>query len=81
MNVYVCAGSSCHIKGSYKIIELMRKAIEEFDLADKVQLRAAFCMGNCGDGVNVRFDQEIVGRVTPENFDEIFRTYVLERLN
>lgn len=49
MNVYVCAGSSCHVKGSYKIIELMRKAIEEYDLADKVQLKAAFCMGECGE--------------------------------
>ena len=25
MNVYVCVGSSCHLKGSYKIIELMKE--------------------------------------------------------
>ena len=27
MNIYVCVGSSCHLKGSYQIIELMKKAL------------------------------------------------------
>ena len=25
----VCIGSSCHLKGSYQIIDLMKKALEE----------------------------------------------------
>ena len=29
MNIYVCVGSSCHLKGSYQIIELMKKALED----------------------------------------------------
>ena len=29
MNVYVCVGSSCHLRGSYKIIELMKENIEK----------------------------------------------------
>ena len=36
MNVYVCVGSSCHLRGSYKIIELMKENIEKNHLEDKV---------------------------------------------
>ena len=25
MNIYVCVGSSCHLKGSYQIIDLMKR--------------------------------------------------------
>ena len=47
MNIYVCVGSSCHLKGSYQIIELMKKALEDNGLTDQVNLSAAFCLGKC----------------------------------
>lgn len=47
MNIYVCVGSSCHLKGSYQIIDLMKKALEENGLTDQVNLSAAFCLGKC----------------------------------
>lgn len=75
--VYVCVGSSCHVKGSYKIIELMRKAIAEHQLEDKVILKAAFCLGNCAEGVNIRIDGKVIGGVNEENFRDIFDMYIL----
>ena len=45
MNIYVCVGSSCHLKGSYQIIDLMKKSLEENVLTDQVNLSAAFCLG------------------------------------
>ena len=45
MQVLVCVGSSCHLKGSYDIIELMKKAIKDNKLEDKVTLKATFCLG------------------------------------
>ncbi len=75
--VYICVGSSCHVKGSYKIIELMRKAIADNQLEDKVILKAAFCLGNCAEGVNMRIDGNIIGNVNEENFQDIFNMYIL----
>lgn len=78
MTVNVCVGSSCHLRGSYKIIELMTKAIEEHGLGDTVELSAAFCLGQCTHGVSIKVDDEIVCGVSPENFDEIFDKYILK---
>ena len=60
MNIYVCVGSSCHLKGSYQIIELMKKALEDNGLTDQVNLSAAFCLGKCTHGVTIKVDDEIV---------------------
>ena len=54
MNVYVCVGSSCHLKGSYDIIMLMKDALRDRGLEEKVNLSAAFCLGKCTDGVSIK---------------------------
>ncbi len=81
MTVLVCVGSSCHLKGSYEIIELMKAAIQEHNLADKVTLKATFCLGKCGiAGVSIKVDNEIITGVTPENFEDIFAKHILNNL-
>ena len=76
MNIYVCVGSSCHLKGSYQIIDLMKKALEENGLTDQVNLSAAFCLGKCTHGVTIKVDDEIITGVSPETFPGIFQKYV-----
>lgn len=78
MEIKVCVGSSCHLRGSYDIINLMKAAIEQNNLTDKIELKAAFCLGKCTDGVSVQFDDEIVTGVSAENFDQVFHKYVLK---
>lgn len=80
MNIYICVGSSCHLKGSYDIIQLMKEAISRHQLEDKVNLSAAFCLGHCTDGVSVKIDDEIICGVSRENFTDFFQNNVLSRL-
>lgn len=79
MKVAVCVGSSCHLRGSHSIIELLKQRLEETGLADQVDLRAAFCLGKCTDGVSIKVDDEIVCGVSADNFDEIFNQYILKQ--
>ena len=53
MKVTICIGSSCHLKGSREIVEILQKLVEENHLEDQVTLNGAFCMGNCMHGVSV----------------------------
>jgi NADH:ubiquinone oxidoreductase subunit E len=80
MNIYICVGSSCHIKGSYNIIQLMKEAIETYHLEEKVNLSAAFCLGRCTDGVTVKIDDEIICGVSAERFTDFFEQYVLAKM-
>lgn len=79
MEIKVCVGSSCHLKGSYDIINLMKDAIESNSLEAQVELKAAFCLGRCTNGVTIQIDDEIITGVSTENFNQIFDKYVLAR--
>ena len=82
MTVRVCIGSSCHLKGSYEIVELLQKAIEEYHLENEVTLAGSFCLGKCSrTGVSVQIDEEVHIGVTREDFKEFLRENILKKLN
>ncbi len=78
VHVNVCVGSSCHLKGSQDIVELLMQAIEENKLNDKVELAGTFCVGKCNRvGVTVQVNDEVHVGVTRENFNEFFKKNIL----
>ena len=66
VEVKICVGTSCHLKGSYNVLAAFQSMMEEKQLHDKVNLQVAFCMGKCGQGICVSVDDDIYS-VTPEN--------------
>ena len=79
MKVTVCIGSSCHIKGSRRVIEELQSLIAQHNLTDKVELSGIFCMGKCQQGVCVTADGELFS-VTPDSAEEFFNTNILEKV-
>ena len=71
-NISVCIGSSCHLKGSYDIIEALKSLLLEHELQETVELGASFCLGHCTDGVTIKIDDEIITGVTKNNITQIF---------
>ena len=77
--VQVCVGSSCHLKGSQDIVELLEHAIEQYDIEDEVVLSGSFCIGKCNRvGVTVQVNDDVHVGVTRENFREFFKKNILE---
>jgi NADH:ubiquinone oxidoreductase subunit E len=78
VNVSICVGSSCHLKGSYDVIEGFRKEVASRHLESQVELKAAFCLGKCGfDGVTIKVNEKIITGVTKENVPSVFVSEVL----
>ena len=59
MNVHICIGSSCYLKGSKDIITILERLITIHNVKDKVTLMGSFCMGHCTEGVCVTIDDTI----------------------
>ena len=79
MIVQVCIGSSCHLKGSQDIVELIEQAVSEHHLEDEVVLVGSFCIGKCNrTGVTVQVDDDIHVGITRENFREFFKNNILD---
>lgn len=76
--VQVCVGSSCHLKGSQDIVELLQRAIEDNHIEDDVVLTGSFCIGKCNRiGVTVQVNDEVYTGVTIESFSEFFKNNIL----
>ena len=77
--VQVCVGSSCHLKGSQDIVELLEAAVERYQLEDEVVLSGSFCIGKCNRvGVAVQVNDDVHVGVTRENFREFFKNHILD---
>lgn len=76
MKVTVCIGSSCHLKGSRRVVEGLQYLIAENDLKDKVELGGTFCMNNCQNGVCVTVDDKSFS-VSPDTVEEFFKSQIL----
>lgn len=80
IEVSVCIGSACHLKGSYNVIQTLQQRIEEKGLHDKIELKAAFCMKQCQNpGVAVTIDGDSFS-VAPEEAGKFFNTVLLPKL-
>lgn len=83
--VQICVGSSCHLKGSQKLVELFQEKIAAEKLDGEIVLSGSFCLGRCnregvtltvGDGI----EEEIITGVKPEDFKEFWNARIESRL-
>ncbi len=76
--VQVCVGSSCHLKGSSEIVELLQKSLEERHIEDEVVLAGSLCIGKCNRvGVSVQVNDDVYVGINRENFQAFFNEHIL----
>lgn len=77
----VCVGTACHLKGSKELIEEFENIIDSCALSEKVKLTGKFCLGHCADksGVSVTVDGQFL-TVKPENARDFFENEIIGRL-
>ena len=81
MIIQICVGSSCHLKGSSEIVQLLQQAVQEHQLEAEVTLAGSFCTGNCNRvGVTIQVDDETYTGVTPQGFNEFLNDKILAKL-
>ena len=78
IEVKICVGSSCHLKGAPDVVEEFKRIIDEKKLEDKIKLKASFCQNNCTDGVNITVDEKKISNVSESDVEEIVNKYILE---
>jgi len=72
IQITVCVGSSCHVRGSRAVLSRFLEIIKAENLDDEVTLLGSFCMERCGEGMNWRFNDE---DISSENVDEAEKTF------
>ena len=79
MEITVCVGSSCYLKGSKDIVSTLERLVAANGLQGKVTLKGSFCMGNCTHGVSVKVD-DALHSLSPSTTEAFFNDVVLPAL-
>jgi NADH-quinone oxidoreductase subunit G len=80
IDIKVCVGTSCYLRGSYGIIQKMAALIEKQQLTDRVNLQATFCLEQCDRGPSVVIDGQLLQGVTEEVLPAFFEEMVVKNL-
>ena len=77
MDLFVCVGSSCHLKGSKEIIDKLNKLISDAGIDCKINLKGSFCMGKCSErGVSVKLNDEVYS-IELKDVEAFFKSQIL----
>lgn len=78
-NISVCLGTACYVKGADKILEKVSQKLnikpEECSADGKYFLTACRCIGACGLAPVMTINDEVYGKLTPEDVDSILDKY------
>ena len=78
-NISVCLGTACYVKGSDKVLEKISEeiGIEPGECTEdaKFSLEACRCIGACGLAPVMTVNDDVYGRLTPEEIPEILRSF------
>lgn len=66
VNIKICIGTSCYLKGSYDIFKAVDKKIKDNNLEDKVSLEATFCLENCTSSPAVEINGKTIDNADKE---------------
>jgi len=77
---YLCMGSACHQKGVYEVLPKLQRLISDNNLDAIVELKGAFCLGPCTDGIIMRYRDITFKKISPDNIEIKFKNEILPKL-
>ncbi len=79
--IQVCVGSSCCLRGSQEIVEILQQLVAENHLEKQVVLSGSFCTGKCNRvGVTVTVENEVFTGITPVTLREFWKEEIEKRI-
>lgn len=80
--IQVCMGTACYVKGSGAILEKLKEKLE-IDVGEcasdgKFSLEACRCIGACGLAPVIMINDDVYGRLVPDDIEGIIEKYKKE---
>jgi len=77
--IQVCMGTACYVKGSGQILDKLKEKlginVGECTEDNKFSLEACRCIGACGLAPVIMINDDVYGRLVPDEIEEIINKY------
>ncbi len=78
--LHLCMGSACHQYGVYAVLPSLQKLLTEYELDATVEIRGAFCLGPCMNGIVLAVGERQFLNINPQNVEQKFKAEILPYL-
>ncbi len=79
--LYLCMGSACHQLGVYQVLPVLQKLLIQHRMDIEVELKGAFCLGPCSEGIVLKYKDKLFRFIRPQNIEEKFVNEILPCLS
>jgi NADH:ubiquinone oxidoreductase subunit E len=76
-NLFLCMGSACHQIGVYEVLPRLQTLLKNHHLEEQIILKGSFCLELCSQGITMKFQDQHICDITPQNVDEKFALEIL----
>lgn len=80
IDVGVCLGTSCYLKGSFHLLEGLSAELRKRGLSERFRIKARFCTDQCAGGPNVVVGTNVINHVDPDNAPAFIDTHLIPAL-
>ncbi|HPR56604.1 MAG TPA: [FeFe] hydrogenase, group A [Deltaproteobacteria bacterium] len=80
IDVGVCIGTNCYLKGSWRLLEGLSADLKRRGLSERFRIKARFCTGQCAGGPNVVVGGKIIGPVDTGDVAGFIDTHLVQLL-
>ncbi len=81
LELTLCMGSACHQMGVYDVLPVLQRLLRDSNLPIEVELKGAFCLDACSDGVSARLGTRRFVNLRPQTVEQIFREQILPAIH
>jgi len=74
-DIVICLGSSCFARGNRKLVQVIRKFLEENQLEDRVFFHGAHCFGECMMGPHMKIGDTLYQGIDEDKVQVILKDY------
>lgn len=78
LEIEVCLGNCCYLKGTNDIIQELKQIIKEKDLFDRVHIKPKTCLDQCENAPVIMINGELITNVKLEDLNNMLRQYLLD---
>lgn len=80
LDVSVCVGTGCFLKGCHGVLENLLQEVRQARLEKQVNISATFCLEHCDKGVSVRIGDQVVTGVSPGGVKDLIEQHLRPKL-
>ena len=76
VDIAICMGSSCFVRGNNRNLEAIQQFLKDNNLKERVRIKGSLCLGQCKRGPNILINGVLHSDIDPNTCVDLLQKYI-----